>query len=70
MTSCIGRPFQEIINPLDSQQAIDRFAEIVRGDPAAREDSGTEVRVTGKDGQEYDVKVNASSVPVTRRAIS
>lgn len=60
----IGRPFQEIINPLDSQQALDRFAEIVRGDPAAREDSGTEVRVTGKDGQEYDVKVNASSVPV------
>ncbi len=58
----LGRPFQEIINRLDSRHAIERFGQIVRGDPAARVDSGTEIRVTGKDGEEYDVKVNASSV--------
>jgi diguanylate cyclase (GGDEF)-like protein/PAS domain S-box-containing protein len=56
-----GRPFQEIVRPGDDiEQATRRFAEIVRGDPAALEDSGTEIRVTGKDGDEYDVKVNAA----------
>ncbi|MBK5233388.1 MAG: diguanylate cyclase [Thermoleophilia bacterium] len=58
----IGRPFQEIIDPGDSAVATSRFEEIVRGGPAARVDSGTEIRMTGKDGDEYDVKVNASSV--------
>jgi len=56
-----GRPFQEIINPGDSEEAIARFQEIVENDPAARVDSGTEMRVTGKDGDEYDVKVNAAT---------
>ena len=57
-----GRPFQEILDPGDSDEATQRFEEIVQGDPAARVDSGTEIRVTGKDGGEYNVKVNASSV--------
>lgn len=56
-----GRPFQEIVNPGDSEETTTRFEEIVRGEPAAGMGTGTEIRVTGKDGKLYDVKVNASS---------
>lgn len=60
-----GRQFREIINPTDSDKAVNRFEEIIREAPEARADSGTEVRVTGKDGKEYNVRINAA--PVVRR---
>ncbi|MBK8294711.1 MAG: diguanylate cyclase [Solirubrobacterales bacterium] len=61
-----GRPFQEIVNPGDSEVTTTRFEEVVRGEPAAQANSGTEIRVTGKDGEEYNVRVNAT--PATNQA--
>ncbi|MGK2933248.1 MAG: sensor domain-containing diguanylate cyclase [Solirubrobacterales bacterium] len=55
-----GQPFVDFIKPADTDKASARFDQIVGGQPAV--DSGTEIRATGKDGEEYDVKVNASSV--------
>lgn len=58
----VGRQFQEIVDPGYTELTTLRFEEIVQGDPAARVDSGTEIQVSGKDGREYDVKVNASGI--------